>query len=78
MSQVIVSRFVKFVRPAIILQPTVLHLFFTTTLVAMIVEQTNLYARQVLEDVAGRRWTDITADDIWAYWINCKERHQAN
>ena len=52
------------VRLATILPPTVLGVFlffFTTTLVATIVDQTNLYAQQVLGVAAERRWTDITA-----------------
>ena len=70
LSPVTTTQFMEPVRPTMILPPTVLgvfRLFFTTTLVATIVEQTNLYARQVLGDPAERRWTDITADDIWAF-----------
>ena len=55
-----VSWCVEPVRPATILPPTVLRvfrLFFTTTLVATIIEPTNLYASQVLGDVAERRQT---------------------
>ena len=67
-SPVSTPRFVEPVGPTTILSPTVLGVFhfFTTTLVASIVKQTNLYARQVLGDAAERKWTDVTADDIWA------------
>ena len=34
---------------------------------ATIVEQTNIYARQVLGDVAEGKWTDVTDADIWAF-----------
>ena len=59
--------FVEPVGPAIQLPPTVLgvfRLFFTTSLVATIIEQTNLYARQVLGDEADNKWADVTSEDI--------------
>ena len=65
-----VSPFVQPVGPAGILPPTVLgvfRLFFTTTLMATIVEETNRYARQVLGDAADAKWLDVTAEDIWAF-----------
>ena len=63
------AAFVESVGPTTILPPTVLgifKLFFTTTLMATIVEQTNVYARQVLGDAAEGKWTDVTDADIWA------------
>ena len=62
-----VAAFMEPVGPTSILPPTVLgifKLFFTTTLMATIVEQTNVYARQVLGDAAEWKWTDA---DIWAF-----------
>ena len=64
------SPFVQPVGPSAILPPTVLgifQLFFTSALMATVVEQTNLYAHQVLGDAAEGRWTDITAEDMWAF-----------
>ena len=61
--------FVQPVGPSVILPHTVLgmfQLFFTTALMGSIVEQTNLYAHQVLGDAVGRKWTDVTPDDLWA------------
>ena len=65
-----VAAFVEPVGPTTILPPTVLgifKLFFTTTLMATVVEQTNVYARQVLGDAAEGKWTDVTDADIWAF-----------
>ena len=70
LSPITVTRFVEPVGPTTILPPTVLgvlRLFFTTMLVATIVQQTNLYAQQVIGDAADRRWTNVTANDIWAF-----------
>ena len=55
------------VGPTSILPPTVLEmfqLFLTSALVGMIVEQTNAYAHG---DAAGDKWSDVTAEDIWAF-----------
>jgi len=35
--------------------------------VTLIVEQTNLYASQVLEGSAYTKWTAVTENDIWAF-----------
>ena len=51
-----VRDFVKPVGPRVILPPTVLEifqLFFTSTLISMIVEQTNAYAHEVLGVLQG-------------------------
>ena len=67
---VTVDSFVEPVGPAHILPPTILgifQLFFSTALIATIVEQTNVYARHVLGDKAESHWVDVTADDIWAF-----------
>ena len=64
------SHFVQPVGPAVILPPTVLgvfRLFFTTALMATIVEETNRYARQVLGDAADGKWVDVDADEMWAF-----------
>ena len=53
-----------------ILPPTVgglFWLYFTTALISTIVQETNAYARQVLGNGAGGKWTDVTADVIWAF-----------
>ena len=58
------------VGPATIIPYTVVgmfRLFFTSALVGSIVHETNLYAHQVLGDEASAKWTDVTADDIWAF-----------
>ena len=64
-----VPTFVEPVGPSTILPPTLLgifKMFLTSALVATIIEQMNIYARQVLGDAAGRKWTDVTEDDMWA------------
>ena len=64
------SHFVQPIGPAVILPPTVLgvfRLFFTTALMATIVEETNRYAQQVLGDAADGKWVDIDADEMWAF-----------
>ena len=64
------SPFVQPVGPSNILPPTVLEifqLFFTSALMATVVEQTNIYAHQVLGDSAEGRWTDVTPEDMWAF-----------
>ena len=65
-----VRGFVEPVGPTSILPPTVLEmfqLFFTSAIVGMIVEQTNAYANEVLGDVAGDKWSDVTPEDIRAF-----------
>ena len=44
-------------------------MFFTVTLVGTIVEQTNIYARQVLGE--HRPWKYVTEEDIWAFFGFC-------
>ena len=34
----------------------------------MIVDQTNLYASQVMEPSQHDKWTKLTADELWAYF----------
>ena len=52
----------------------VFRLFFTTTLVNLIVEQTNLYASQVMDPLQYDKWTKVTEDEIpgvfWVYDID--------
>ena len=67
---VTVNTFVQPVGPSAILPPTILgifQLFFSTALTATIVDQTNIYARQVLGENAEDQWTDVLADNIWAF-----------
>ena len=45
----------------------VFKLFFTPALVELIVEQTNLYARQVMSDDQYVKWVDVDVEEIWAY-----------
>ena len=64
-----VAPFIQPVGPAVNLPQTlvgIFRLFFTTTLVASIVEETNRYAREVLGDNATT-WVDVVAEDIWAF-----------
>ena len=66
-----VSPFVEPVGPAFQLPSTVLgmfRLFLTTSLVATIVEQTNIYARQILGDEVETKWADVTSEDLWAFF----------
>ena len=42
-------------------------MFFTTTLMQTIVEQTNLYAKQVMNTECYQKWLPITEEEIWAY-----------
>ena len=41
--------------------------FFTVSLIDLIVEQTNLYASQVMDASHYQQWSKVTADEIWAY-----------
>ena len=40
--------------------------FFTTSLIQLIVTETNNYAAQVLGYDVGVKWTDVNDNDIWA------------
>ena len=63
------TTFVEPVGPSTILPPTnlgIFKLFFTTALIGAIVEQTNLYARQMLGE-AGDQWKEVTAEDMQAF-----------
>ena len=65
-----VAPFVQPVGPAVNLPATlvgIFRLFFTTTLIASIVEETNRYAREVLGDAATTKWVDVVAEDVWAF-----------
>ena len=65
-----VRRFVEPVGPTAILPSTVLGVFrlmFTSAIVSLIVSETNAYAREILGDSAAQKWTDVTAEDIWAF-----------
>ena len=46
---------------------TIFQLFFTTTLMESIVNQTNLYARQTMNEQEFRSWTQVTTEELWAY-----------
>ena len=45
------------------------RLFFTSALMATIVDQTNAYARLVLGE--GHPWREVTADELWAFLGFC-------
>ena len=47
---------------------TIFRLFFTTTLIDLIVDQTNLYASQVMDTAHYEKWTKVTPEEIWAYF----------
>ena len=74
LQEVDVAPFCQPVGPTVDLPPgtsilNILKMFFTTTLVASIVEQINKYAHQVLGvDCGPPRWTDVTPEDIWAFF----------
>ena len=62
--------FVQQVGPTMLLPQTavgIFRLFFTTSLVQLIVSETNDYAAQVIRDDVGMKWTDVNDDDIWAF-----------
>ena len=42
--------------------------WYTTTLIHLIVDQTNLYASQVMDISQYEKWSKVTADEIWAYF----------
>ena len=70
LADVSVNEFVQPVGPATIIPHTVVGMFrliFTSALVGSIVHETNRYAHQVLGGEANTKWTDVTADDIWAF-----------
>ena len=46
----------------------IFQLFFTTTLIDMIVDQANLYTSQVMDPSQYDKWTKLTADELWAYF----------
>ena len=46
----------------------VFELFFTTPFIDNIVEQSNLYAKEVMGDIKYESWTKITVEEIKAYF----------
>ena len=67
---VTLQSFTEEVGPAVSITPSILgtfRLFFTVALMSTVVEQTNLYARQVLGDNGVGNWTDVTESDILAF-----------
>ena len=65
-----VSPFNQRVQPAVPFSASVLEifrLFFTTTVMATIVNETNNYAREVLGESAGAKWEDVVEEDLWAF-----------
>ena len=65
-----VSPFTQKVGPAVFFSASVLEifrLFFTTSLVATIVGETNRYAREVLGESAGAKWEDVAEEDVWTF-----------
>ena len=46
----------------------IFKLLFTTTLIDLIVDQTNLYACQVMDASQYDKWSKVTADEIWVYF----------
>ena len=58
------------VGPAVPISASILNafrLFFTAALMSTVIEQTNLYARQVLGDNGISSWTDVTESEILAF-----------
>ena len=73
LSEFDVDQFEEEVGPTTTLSPSIstlslFKMFFTSALVATIVEQTNEYARLVLGD---RPWREVTENDIWAFFGFC-------
>ena len=69
-SPIIVQPFSRPVGPAVALSACILELFkifFTPELINLIVEQTNLYASQVMTDDQNAKWVDVNEEEIWAY-----------
>ena len=65
-----VQRFNRCVGPAVTLSVRIVDifkLFFTSALVDLIVEQTNLYASQMMSDGQYAKWEDVNAEEIYAY-----------
>ena len=46
----------------------IFKVFFSATLIDFIVTQTNLYASQVMSAAQYAKWTDVTAEEIWAFF----------
>lgn len=66
-----VEAFSAAVGPAIPLPATILEtfqLFFTAAIVNLVVDQTNLYAAQVLGERVATTWVDVTENDILAFF----------
>ena len=62
-----VSPFTQKVGSAVLFSASVLEifrLFFTTTLVATIVGETNRCAREVLGESAGAKWEDVVEEEL--------------
>ena len=58
------------VGPTMLLPQTavgIFRLFFTTSLLQLIVSETNDYAAQVIGDDVVVKWTDVNDNDIWAF-----------
>ena len=69
--QMTVEPFTEEVGPRVPLSTRILEifqLFFTTTLIDLIVEQTNLYASQVMDPTHYEKLTKVTAEEILAYF----------
>ena len=62
-----ISPFIQRVRPFSASVLEIFQLFFTTTLMATIVGETNHYARKVLGESAGAKWEDVVEEDLWAF-----------
>ena len=65
-----VKSFTQNVGPAVVLSACILEifkLFFTPAPIDLIVEQTNLYARQTMSNELYTKWEAVTAEEISAY-----------
>ena len=74
LTDVSVSSFREEVGPTVPLTPTtsvlaLFQMFFTTTLMGVIVEQTNIYARHILGE--SRPWREVTVEELWAFFGFC-------
>ena len=64
-----IQTFSEPVGPTVPVSPSIMdafQLFFTASLMSVIIEQTNLYAQQVIGE-GGNGWSDITESDLLAF-----------
>ena len=71
LTSVVIQPFQQPTGPAVSISAVILEvfqMFFTTSLIDLIVEQSNLYASQVMGPEAYVAWEKIVAEEIWAFF----------